>query len=117
MFIDSAAVPKQVQTNVGDKFEVGTAFLPTPGTENNKNIGVIIDGASLWILNTRSDKYQKAAWEVIKYSVSPQEQAYWNQHTGYFPVNKDTYNLPEEKAFLESHRQFKVAIDQLRSLL
>jgi len=115
MFIDSTAVLKQVQTNVGDKFEIGTAFLPTPGTENNKNGGVIIGGASLWILNTHSDKYQKAAWEVIKYLVSPQEQAYWNQHTGYFPVNKDAYNLPDEKAFLESHPQFKVAIDQLHS--
>jgi sn-glycerol 3-phosphate transport system substrate-binding protein len=115
MFIDSTAVLKQVLTNVGGKFEVGTTFLPTPGAENNKNGGVIIGGASLWILNNHSDKYQKAAWEVIKYLVSPQEQLYWNQNTGYFPVNKDTYNLPEEKDFLESRPQFKVAIDQLHS--
>jgi sn-glycerol 3-phosphate transport system substrate-binding protein len=71
MFIASTASLKQVLDGVGNKFEVGTGFLPA--LNDSKDGGVIIGGASLWILNTRSEEYQKAAWEFIKYMVSPEQ--------------------------------------------
>lgn len=113
MFIASTASLKQVLDGVGNKFEVGTGFLPA--LNNNKEGGVIVGGASLWILNTRSEEYQKAAWEFIKYMVSPEQQLFWHQNTGYFPVTKAVYDMPEMKTHLEKYPQFKTAIEQLHS--
>ncbi|AIS51634.1 carbohydrate ABC transporter substrate-binding protein, CUT1 family [Thermoanaerobacter kivui] len=113
MFIASTASLKQVLDGVGNRFEVGTGFLPA--LNNSKDGGVIIGGASLWILNTRSEEYQKAAWEFIKYMVSPEQQLFWHQNTGYFPVTKTVYDMLEMKAHLEKYPQFKTAIEQLHT--
>jgi len=113
MFIASTASLKQVLDGVGNKFEVGTGFLPA--LNNNKDGGVIIGGASLWILNTRSEEYQNAAWEFIKYMVSPEQQLFWHQNTGYFPVTKAVYEMPEMKTHLEKYPQFNTAIEQLHN--
>lgn len=113
MIIESTADLKSVLDGVGNRFEVGTAFIPA--LNDNKDGGVIIGGASLWILNNKPEEYQKAAWEFIKFMVSPEQQAFWNENTGYFPVTKAAYDLPEMKSHLEKYPQFKTAIDQLHS--
>lgn len=113
MIIESTASLKSILDGVGNKFEVGTAYLPA--LNDNKDGGVVIGGASLWILNNKSDEYQKAAWEFIKFMVSPKEQVFWNENTGYFPVTKEAYDLPEMKMHLEKYPQFETAIEQLHS--
>ena len=48
--------------------------------------GVIVSGASLWILNNKSEAEQQAAWEFIKFLAQPDTQAFWHVNTGYFPA-------------------------------
>lgn len=113
MFIDSTAGLSAVLSGVNGKFEVGTAFLPKINKDDKG--GVSIGGASLWIMNKDDEAKQKAAFEFTKFMVSPEQQVYWNEQTGYFPVTTKAYDLPEMKDHLAKTPQFKTAIDQLHA--
>lgn len=113
MFIDSTAVLSSILKGVDGKFEVGTAFLPEI-TSGDKG-GVSIGGGSLWIMDKKDDKKQKAAWEFVKFMVSPEQQVLWNKNTGYFPVTKKAYDLDEMKEHIKKYPQFQTAIDQLHA--
>lgn len=111
MILDSTAALKGIVDTNSDKFEVGTAPLPKPA--DAKEGGVIVGGASLWMMNDRSDEEQKAAWDFIKFLTSPKEQAYWHINTGYFPITTKAYDEESVKENLTKFPQFKTAIDQL----
>lgn len=113
MFIDSTASLTTVLNGVNGRFEVGTAFLPKINKDDKG--GVSIGGASLWILNKDDEAKQKAAFEFTKFMISPEEQAFWNEKTGYFPVTTKAYDLQEMKDHLQKMPQFKTAIDQLHA--
>lgn len=113
MTIDSTGVLGDIMDGVNGKFEVGTAFMPHPADATQG--GVIIGGASLWMLAGHSDPEEKAAWEFVKFMTAPKQQAFWHTKTGYFPVTKAAYDDPELKKYQEKYPQFKVAIDQLHS--
>jgi len=112
MTLDSTAVLSTILSGAGDKFEVGTAFLPRPeGVEG----GVIIGGASVWITNTRPKEEQQAAWEFVKWLVEPEQQAEWSIRTGYFPVRKSAYEQEVLKEWHAERPQFTTAIEQLHA--
>lgn len=111
MILDSTAALKGLVDSSTGKFEVGTAFLPKPA--DAKDGGVIVGGASLWMMNNRPDEEQKAAWEFIKFLTSPSQQAYWHINTGYFPITTKAYEEESVKENLKKFPQFQTAIDQL----
>ncbi|MBV4446891.1 ABC transporter substrate-binding protein [Clostridium tyrobutyricum] len=113
MYVDSTAGLSAALSGVGQKFEIGTAALPS--FDGIKDGGVSIGGASLWALDSKDTEKEKATWEFIKYMVSPDEQAYWATKTGYFPVTKKAYNSQLMKDNLKSKPQFQTAINQLHS--
>lgn len=113
MFVDSTAVLSNLMKSVNGKFEIGTAFLPKLSSSDKG--GVSIGGASLWVMDNKDEKKQKAAWEFIKFMISPEEQAFWNKSTGYFPVTKKAYDLDVMKETLKNYPQFQTAIDQLHA--
>lgn len=113
MYLDSTASLSAVLKGVNGKFEVGTGFLPKVNSSDNG--GVSIGGASLWIMDNKDTKKQQAGWEFVKFMVSPEEQAYWNANTGYFPVTKKAYELQAVKDNLAKYPQFQTAIDQLHA--
>ena len=112
MTLDSTAVLSTILSGVGDKFEVGTAFLPRPQGIDG---GVIIGGASVWITNVRPKEEQQAAWEFVKWLVEPEQQAEWSIRTGYFPVRKAAYDQQVLKDWHAERPQFTTAIEQLRA--
>ena len=111
--LESTAALKSLLTNVGDDFEIGTGFFPNIHPDDKG--GVSIGGGSLWMLQTGDDARQKAAWEFIKYMISPDVQAFWNAQTGYFPITVATHELDAFKENLEKYPQFGTAIRQLHS--
>ena len=113
MYLDSTASLSAVLGGVNGKFEVGTGFLPKV-SDSDKG-GVSIGGASLWVMDKEDEAKQQASWEFLKFMVSPDEQAYWNANTGYFPVNKKAYDLKAVKDNLVKYPQFQTAIDQLHA--
>ncbi|WPC43223.1 ABC transporter substrate-binding protein [Clostridium sp. JS66] len=113
MYIESTADLKSDLSAIGGRFELGTAFLPSFQGVNDG--GVSIGGASLWALDNKDEAKQKATWEFIKFMVSPDEQAYWNTQTGYFPVTQKAYDVQVMKDNLKKYPQFQTAIDQLHA--
>lgn len=113
MTLDSTASLRGIVDNAAGKFEVGTAFLPK--ASDAQEGGVVVGGASLWIMNNKSDAEQKAAWEFIKYLAKPETQAYWHINTGYFPITTEAYKQTSVTENLAKYPQFQTAIDQLHS--
>ena len=110
MFLDSSAGITGVIKN--SNFEVGTAFIPNESGEFN---GSIIGGASLWITKSENKAKQKAAWDFVKYATSKDVQAFWSSKTGYFPVNKESYDTDLMKATMEKMPQFKTIVEELEA--
>jgi sn-glycerol 3-phosphate transport system substrate-binding protein len=113
MTLDSTASLRGIVDGAAGKFEVGTAFLPKPDTSSEG--GVVVGGASLWVLNNKSAEEQKAAWEFIKYLAEPAVQAEWHISTGYFPITTKAYDEQIVKDNLAKYPQFQTAVDQLHA--
>ena len=109
--IGSTASLKEILLNVDERFEVGTAYLPSVTDETDG--GVSIGGASLWALNNENEEKEEAVWELIMFLISPESQAYWNSQTGYFPITVKAHDEDIFKENVEEFPQFMTAIDQL----
>ncbi len=95
-----------------DPKDLGTGPMPAPAGEGG---GIVLGGASLWMLDRASDEEKRGAWEFIKFAVTPEQQARWHADSGYFPVRVSAYDLPPAVARREQFPQFTTAIDQLRA--
>ncbi|WP_462412912.1 ABC transporter substrate-binding protein [Neobacillus sp. Marseille-QA0830] len=111
MFLQSSASARDVIDNA--PFEVGIAFLPHP--ENKNREGVVIGGASLWMIDGKPNAESQAAWEFMKYLQKPEVQAKWHVGTGYFAINPDAYDEKAVKDAWTEKPQLKVTVEQLQS--
>ncbi|WP_164776209.1 ABC transporter substrate-binding protein [Paenibacillus thiaminolyticus] len=113
MYMDSTAGIAGVMQ--ASPFEVGTGFLPTPdGKEAN---GVIVGGASLWLMNSVAEEEKEAAWDFMKYVTIPAVQAEWAAGTGYFPITKAAHEEPVLKEKYELAPQFLTTVKQLQNTM
>lgn len=95
-----------------DPARLGTGPLPAPASEAEG--GIVLGGASFWLLRRLPEEEQRGAWEFIKFAASPEQQAQWHADTGYFPSRLSAYDLPAAVDRERRYPQFKTAIDQLR---
>ncbi|MBB5325704.1 sn-glycerol 3-phosphate transport system substrate-binding protein [Anoxybacillus tepidamans] len=110
MYLDSSAGVRTIVDSA--PFEVGVSYLPIPdGVERQ---GVIIGGASLWMIKDADEAQKKAAWEFMKYLTTPEVQAKWHVKTGYFAINPAAYDLPLVKEQWKKYPQLKVTVNQLK---
>lgn len=109
--IASTASLKEILENVDNRFQVGTAYLPSVTDETDG--GVSIGGASLWALNNEDEAKEAAVWDFVTFMISPASQAYWNAQTGYFPITVKAHEEDTFKENIEKFPQFMTAIDQL----
>ena len=94
-----------VMKTVGDRFEVGTAFVPK--TDEEATGGVNIGGGAMFSFSDNEN-----VKTVLDYLISPETQLEWAEKTGYMPVNTGLDDNPEYIAFLDANPQFKVAMEQ-----
>lgn len=113
MTLDSTGSLRGIVDGAQGKFAVGTGYLPKPS--DAKEGGVIVGGASVYILNNRSEAEQNGAWQFIKFLAEPKQQAYWHVNTGYFPITKKAYDEQVVKDNLVKYPQLKTAVDQLHA--
>jgi len=111
-YIESSASLRGSINNA--KFTVGTGLYPRPDSKPGTG-GNIIGGASLYILKSRPAEEQQAAWEFIKYAMTPAVQAQWNLDTGYYPIVKAAYNEQASKDWAAKYPQFTTAVNQIRN--
>lgn len=110
MFLQSSASSRDVIDNA--PFEVGIAYLPHP--EEKERHGVVIGGASLWMIDGKPAEEQKAAWEFMKYLQTPEVQAEWHVGTGYFAINPAAYDEQIVKDAHAEKPQLQVTVNQLQ---
>ncbi len=113
IFLASTANLAGVLKNVGDAFEVGTAYFPYVNAEDKG--GVSTGGGTLWMIDSKDEAKKQASFEFIKFCVNPENQAYWNSITGYFPINVNAQQTDTFKANIEKYPQFQTALDQLHA--
>ena len=113
MYIESTATLRGSINAIAGKFQVGTGLYPRPDNKPATG-GNIIGGASLYIMKSRPAEEQQAAWEFIKYAMTPAIQAQWNLDTGYYPVVKAAYNEQASKDWATKYPQFLTAINEIR---
>ncbi|WP_456276891.1 ABC transporter substrate-binding protein [Bacillus sp. AK128] len=111
MFIQSSASARNVIDNA--PFEVGIAFLPHP--EEKEREGVVIGGASLWMIDGKPEAETKAAWEFMKYLQTAEVQAKWHVGTGYFAINPAAYDEQLVKDAWAEKPQLQVTVEQLQA--
>lgn len=111
MFLQSSASARDVIDNA--PFEVGIGFLPHP--EDKDREGVVIGGASLWMMDGKPEEEQNAAWEFMKYLQTPEVQAKWHVNTGYFAINPEAYEEQVVKDAYQEMPQLQVTVDQLQA--
>lgn len=109
MIIESTAILKNATNS--SPFEIGTGYLPK--VEENEEGGVIIGGASLWLMDSGDTAKEEAAWKFIEFCTTAEAQAKWSMGTGYFAINPAAYETEEFKAYLEENPNFMTAINQL----
>ena len=88
-------------------------YLPHP--ESKEREGVVIGGASLWMIDGKSEAEQKAAWDFMKYLQTPEVQAQWHVGTGYFAINPAAYEEQLVKDAHEEMPQLKVTVEQFQA--
>ncbi|MFC4388895.1 ABC transporter substrate-binding protein [Gracilibacillus marinus] len=111
MFMQSSASARDVIDNAS--FDVGIAFIPHP--ESTEREGVVIGGASLWMVDGKEQAEKDAAWEFMKYLQTKEVQAEWHVGTGYFAINPEAYNESIVQDAYETMPQLRVTVDQLQS--
>ncbi len=111
MIIESTAILKTA-TESSD-FEIGTGYLPKIDASAADG-GVIIGGASLWMMDNKDEAKKNAAWKFIEFTTTPDSQATWSMSTGYFAVNPKAYETPAMKDFIAQNPNFTTAINQLK---
>ncbi len=111
IFLASTANLAGVLANVGDSFEVGTAYFPYVNADDKG--GVSTGGGTLWMVDSGDEARMDASWEFIQYMINPENQAVWNARTGYFPINMKAHDTEVFKENITKFPQFQTALDQL----
>jgi len=113
MYIESTARLRGHINTVAGKFQIGTGLYPRPDSKPKEG-GNIIGGASLYIMKSRPTDEQQAAWEFVKYAMTPAVQAQWQSDTGYYPIVKAAYDQGPSKEWSTKYPQFLTAINEIR---
>ena len=113
MYIESTARLRGHLTTIAGKFDLGTGLYPRPDNKPATG-GNIIGGASLYIMKSRPQAEQQAAWEFVKYLLTPAVQGQWQADTGYYPIVKAAYDTAPSKEWSTKYPQFLTAITAIR---
>lgn len=84
--------------NVGDKFEVGMAWLP--GGNDGESFKSEVGGSAILIPAKASQAEKNAAWQFLMFMTSPEMNLYWADKTGYFPTRASVQGTPEYEEYL-----------------
>lgn len=103
-------VTREIEAKGAGKVDLGTAFMPHM---EGSSTAVPTGGAAAGIPTAVPDDKKQAAWDFIKWWISTEENAYWSEKTGYFPVRQSSITLLEEQGYYEENPYFYTTIQQL----
>ena len=89
-------------------FEMGVAPLPC-----DRICASPIGGAALGIFAGAPESQKEAAWQFLRFIMTPESNAEMFTVTGYLPILFSTSQHPQARAHLEANPEWATAIDQL----
>ena len=93
---------------------MGTAFLPRlDGFDGVGNS--VIGGGCNWVMKGATEAQQKAAWEFLKYTFTPERSVIWHKGTGYFPTSLTAYEMLKQEGWFEAEPNHATAFNQILS--
>ncbi|MCG8480388.1 MAG: ABC transporter substrate-binding protein [Spirochaetales bacterium] len=109
--ITSTADLGNIGSAVAGVFEMGTGLLPIPdGVERN---GVVIGGASVWLLDGHTTPELEAARDFVLYMTNTENMVSWHKLTGYYPVRNSSVDALEAEGWFEEFPEATIAFTQL----
>ena len=90
-----------------------TANLPIP--DNSPREGVVIGGASVWVMKGLPADVQQAARSFALYMTNTDNMISWHKLTGYFPVRISSVNKLDQAGWFRENPNYAVAFNQLLS--
>ena len=99
-----------LQGNPGLASRVDLGVGPLPGSDQG---GVVVGGASLWMIDRSSDAEKAAVWDFVTWLDEPEQQATWHAGTGYIPIRTSAAERPEITQLWTERPGFEVAFRQL----
>ncbi|QGG94731.1 ABC transporter substrate-binding protein [Actinomarinicola tropica] len=112
MTINTSAALRSVKTAAQDFPGVEVAIGPLPSVGEREG-GVLVGGAALWLDADTSDEERAAAWDLLTWLSEPEQQARWHASTGYVPIRQSAIELPEVAELWAAEPEFRIAYDQL----
>ncbi len=86
------------------------SWVPVPRWKTNK---VPFAGTDVIMFNTATEEQKRAAWEFMKFLVSPEITAYWAVHTGYVPVRRSALETKIWKEYAQSDPKAEIPLVQI----
>lgn len=111
MFLESSASYSGIAENA--KFRFANAMMPYDQEVVEAPQNSIIGGATLWVLQGKSDAQYEAAAAFLNYLSQPEVQAKWHEETGYVPITTEAYRLAKKQGYYQKNPYGKTAIRAL----
>ncbi|MBO8139271.1 MAG: ABC transporter substrate-binding protein [Thermosipho sp. (in: Bacteria)] len=108
MFIETIASKPYVNKSTAGKFT--WAWAPVPVWKTRK---VPFAGTDIIMFASASEDEKKAAWEFMKYLVSPEVTAFWSINTGYIPVRKSALETNIWKEYVKTDPLAEIPLSQI----
>ncbi len=110
--ITSTSVSGTLPRNAAENgFETVTGLLPiADGVDRN---GVVIGGASLWLLAGHPQEELEVARDFALYMTNTENMISWHKLTGYYPVRQSSVDQLAAEGYFEENPNTSVAFDQL----
>ncbi|MGC8708323.1 MAG: ABC transporter substrate-binding protein [Athalassotoga sp.] len=96
---EGADLPFDLSDVAGQKDGIEMASFPV-GISNQT--APLFRGQTLVIFNTATSEQQQAAWQYVKFLLTPAVQIYWAMNTNYSPLNKTVTGLDQWNLFAQS---------------
>ena len=75
--------------------------------------GVVIGGASLWLVADKPAEEQQAALDFVLYMTNTENMVSWHKLTGYYPVRNSSVEALRNEGWFNEDPNYSVAFDQL----
>jgi len=109
--ITSTADLVNITNGIGGRFALATGLLPIPdGVLRN---GVVIGGASVWLVNGHPQEELLVARDFVLHMTNPENMISWHKATGYYPVRNSSVTLLEGEGWFTQFPNASTAFDQL----
>ena len=90
------------------EFDLGVAALPC-----ETHCAAPIGGAALGIMAGADEAQKDAAWDFLRFVMTPDSNSVMFTVTGYMPILNSTPEHPDAAAYLAERPEYRVAVDQL----